>query len=371
MQFTIDKEKLSSLVQKVLNIVPSRATLPVLSNILIETSENKIFMKATDLDVSITSEAEANVDKDGEVTVPARMFAELIRELPAGEVYISSADNRVELKSEKGLYKIAGIPADEFPKFPEFNIEEEIKVPGDLICRMVRKTSFAVSRDETRPALNGILWKADKDSLNMVATNGHILSKMTRKGVSVPKLKDDIIVPTKALDYFVKLYGDSREEVGIIFGKDNLVLNIDGSILTTRLLDGPYPNYEQVIPSENDKRLIVERDDFVSLIRRVSILSNNITHQVKLGFSPSKITVSATNFDVGGEGHDEIQADYDGEELEIGYNANYLLEIVKQVDTPQAVVEFTGPTTAGVVKAVSYEDNEDYLYLVMPLRLTD
>ncbi|MCP4631361.1 MAG: DNA polymerase III subunit beta [candidate division Zixibacteria bacterium] len=371
MKFTISQDRLHTIVQKVLNIVPARSTLPVLSNVLVEVTESKLSMKATDLDISITSECQADVSKGGQITIPGRMFAELVRELPAGDITVSSADNRIEVKSEKGVYKLSGISAEEFPKLPDIDLAKEVKIPGNIFQKMIKKTSFSASRDETRPALNGILWRTEADKFTMVATNGHMLSKYTRNGISLQKLKKDIIVSPKALDYFTKLFGDSNADIGLIFSDDNLAFILDDTVLTTRLLDGPYPNFEQVIPKENDKKLIVEKGDFLSLVRRVAILSNNITHQVKLSFTKSRMVISATNFDVGGEAQDELAIDYKGDDIEIGYNANYIIEILKNVDTPQLVMELSGPTAAGIIKAVSYEENEDYLFLVMPLRLTE
>lgn len=370
MKITISREKLNDIVQKTLNIVPARSALPVLSNILFEAGENKILMKATDLDVSITSESEAKVEKQGRITVPGRMFAELVRELPEGEINITGKEKRIELKSEKGIYKLSGIDAEEFPRLPEVDTGKGVRMSGEVLRQMIRKTSFAVPKDD-RPALNGILWRAGDDKLTMVATNGHILSKITIAGITITGLEKDIIVPPKALEHFIKLYGDSQDDVELAFGEDNLIFSIGDTVLTTRLLEGPYPNYEQVIPKENDKKILLERDDFYSIIRRVAILSNSITHQVKLGFTKNKVTISATNYDIGGEAQDELALDYIGTELEIGYNANYLIDILKHVDTPQVAMELSGPTSAGVVKPISYNENEEYLFLIMPLRLTD
>ncbi len=371
MKFTISKDKLNSLVQKVLNIVPVRSTLPVLSNILLEADKDKVKMRATDLDVAITSELGADVKNKGTLTVPGRMFADLIRELPEGDVVITGVDKRIEVKSERGLYKIAGINADEFPRFPKIDFTDEVKIDTDVIKGMISKSIFAVSRDETRPALNGVLWKCDEGVLTMVATNGHILAKVEQSGLEVKGIEKGVIVPPKALEYFSKLSGDAPDEIGVVFASDNLVLNLGDTILTTRLIDGPYPNFEQVIPKEHNKRAVFDKDEFLALIRRVSILSNNITHQIKLVFGAESIEAMATNYDIGGEGRDEIAMDYQGEELEIGYNAIYLIDIMKHVETDQAVMEFTTGTAAALINSTSHPENQDYCFLIMPLRLAE
>jgi len=371
MKFNISKEKFYSLIQKVLDIAPVRSTMPGLSNIVIEVHKDKIKMKATDLEISITSESEAETTGHGQLSVPGRILAELVRELPAGQVMVAMVDNRLELKSERGVFKLAGVPVDSLPRIPEFDFANEVTVPGGTICRMIKKCVFAVSKEESRPALNGVLWRGVDKVLTMVATNGHILAKMSCGGTGIKKLEKDIIVSPKVLEHFVKLYGDLEKDIGLLFSADSLVFHFEGTVLATRLIDPPYPNFEQVIPKENDKKAMFDRDDFYSLLRRVAIVSNNITHQVKLGFSPNSLSVSAANFDVGAEGHDELGVEYNGTDLEIGYNSNYIMEIVKQVDTPRVLLEFTNATSAAVVKAESYEENEDYLFLIMPLRLVD
>lgn len=371
MKFAVEKEKLAEIVQKVLNVVPVRSTLPVLSNFLLETNEKQVSLKATDLDVSMTANVEAEVSKKGALAVPARPFADLVRELPSGKIDVSSTEDRLDIKCKGGRYKISGIPAEDFPALPEVYISKAVKLDGERLVRMIRKSLFAVSKDETRPALNGVLWHAEADKLLMVATDGHRLAKIEHAKTKIKRLTNDIIVPPKALDYFVRIFADYEGNIGVIFGESNLSFDFGDALLTTRLLEGPYPNYDQVIPKENVNKLVVARDDFGQTVRRVAILSNALTHQIKLSLKGTSMELMATNFDIGGEARETLPANYSGKEMDIGYNASYLLDVVKQVDSDELIFELDTPTTAGVARPNRYEENEEYMFLLMPLRLMD
>lgn len=371
MKFTVEKEKLAEVVQKVSNVVPARSTLPVLSNFLIEADEKVVRLKATDLDVSMSANVEADVSRKGALAVPARPLAELVKELPSGSLEVSSQEERLDIKSKGGRYKISGLPADEFPAFPDVYTNKGVKLDGDRLVRMIRKTLFAVSRDETRPALGGVLWQAEADKLTMVATDGHRLAKIEHKKTKIKRLTSDIIVPPKALDYFMRVFSEYGGEIEVIFGDNNVSFDFGDALLTTRLLEGPYPNYDQVIPKENVNKLVVARDDFGQTARRVAILSNALTHQIKLSVKGNSLEMMATNFDIGGEARESMAANYSGKEMDIGYNATYLLDIVKQIDSDEVIFELDTPTAAGVVKANRYEEDEEYQFLIMPLRLMD
>ncbi len=374
MKFTISKSQFEDVLQIVLNAIPSKTTLPILGNILVNADDDGITFSATDLDISVSTTLKLKPSKKGVFTIPAKTTNEIVRELPQSEIEVSVANNRVEMKAERGSYKVSGISPDEFPRLPDYKSAKEVKIAGKDIALMVKRTNFAVSMDETRPALNGILWQTSGDKMIMVATDGHRLARMRVDNSKLSGLTDDLIIPPKAMNYLTRLIGDRDVEIGVVFGEKNITFSIPkdedtNTIVSSRLIEGPYPNYEQVIPSENDKRMIVNRDELHAAVKRVSILSNSLTHQVRFVMDKNKLELSATNVDLGGEAKETLPCEYEGERLELGYNANYVIDVMKQMESEEVVFELSTPVAAGIIYAS--DRKEDYLCLIMPLRLAE
>jgi DNA polymerase-3 subunit beta len=369
MKFTVTTGKIQASLAAVTSVVPTKLTLPVLGNILIEAGSKQLKLSATDLEISITTTLEANLVKKGSIAIPARTFTDIISALPETEIEIEAVSNRIEMRFAGGDYKISGMSAEEFPKLPEVNLSKEIKLPAQLFQRMVTKSSFAVSSDETRPALNGVLWQSSGEKMKMVATDGHRLAKIQVDNTKLQGLYDDVIIPPRALNLVTKLADDGASEVGVIFGENNIVFVCGANTIASRLIEGPYPNYEQVIPASNDNVLLVSKSQLAESVRRVAILSNALTRQVKFSIGAEELKLSATNVDLGGEATETIPCSYDGKEMEIGYNANYVIDILKQIDGDEAKFALSSPVAAGVVTSVDNKD--DYLCLIMPLRLAD
>jgi len=244
MKFSLPKSKLAACLQSVLQVVPTKSTLPILTNVLIEALEGKLKISATDLDMSITGTVPCTVVKKGSAALPARILFEIVRELPESDLTIESINSRVELKIANGSYKIASVSADDFPKVPAVNTKKEIRVPAALLVNMIRRTTFACSQDETRPALNGVLWQTKGDRMQMVATDGHRLAKAAVENAKLKGMSEDIIIPPKVLNLIPKFAESENEEVGIIFGENNIIFNLGDTVLTSRLIEGPYPNFE-------------------------------------------------------------------------------------------------------------------------------
>ncbi len=370
MKFSLPKSKLAGCLQSVLQVVPTKSTLPILTNVLIEALDGKLKISATDLDMSITGTVVCDVVKKGSVALPARILFDIVKELPEADITIESVNSRVEVKIANGSYKIASVSPDDFPKLPGVNTKKEIKINGSDFVAMIKKTTFACSTDETRPALNGILWQTKGDKMQMVATDGHRLAKASVDNPKLKGLNEDIIVPPKVLNLIPKFSEGEIGEIGIIFGENNIIFNLGDTILTSRLIEGPYPNFEQVIPTKNDKKMQVSKTDLGGAVRRVSILSNALTHQVKFGLKKSKLTLSTSNADVGGEGVEAIECDFEGESVEIGYNATYVSEILGKIDSDDVIFELSSPVAAGLVYSTEVS-KEDFLCLIMPLRLAE
>ena len=370
MKFSVPKSRLSGYLQYVLQVVPSKSTLPILTNVLIEALEDKVKLSATDLDISISTSVDCIVTKKGSISMPARILFEIIKELPESEVVFETSGTRVEIKIPNGSYRIGTVAAEDFPKLPAVNTKKEIKISGTDLVRMIRKTTFACSDDETRPALNGVLWQTKGDKMQMVATDGHRLAKFAVENPKLKGLYEDVIVPPKVLDIITKLLPSESGELGIIFGENNIIFDMGDIILSSRLIEGPYPNFDQVIPLDSDKKMTVSKNDLASAVRRVSILSNALTHQVKFSLKENTLTLSTANADMAGEGQEELECDYVGEEIELGYNATYIADVLGKIDGDEVVFELSTPVAAALAYSPEVP-KEDFLCLVMPLRLAD
>lgn len=371
MKFTLPKNRILASVQSVMNAVPTRTTLPILSNMLLEASGSKLTLAATDLDVSVISGFGISSTKRGTLTIPARTFYDILRELPECDVEMQITENRMELRAERGNYKLSGIPSEEYPKLPTINLAKEIRMGGGDLQKMIRKTIFAVSTDETRPALNGVLWQTSGNQMQMVATDGHRLAKISLKNTKLKGLHEDIIIPPKVLNLLSKLLGDDENEIGIIFGENNIIFNLGDTVLASRLIEGPYPNFDQVIPKQNGKKLVVNKDSLTGAVRRMSILANTLTHQVKFSVKKDDLELSSANFDLGGEAKENLPCDYVGDPMDIGYNASYVLDVLKQMEGNEVVFELGSPISAGKIYSSEKKEGEDYLCLLMPLRLAE
>ncbi len=370
MKFSIPKSKLSGYMQYILQVVPTKSTLPILTNILIEALENKIKLSATDLDISISTSIDCVVNKKGSISMPARILFDIVKELPETEISFETSGTRVEIKIPNGSYRIGTVAAEDFPKLPAVNTKKEIRISGMDLIKMIRKTTFACSDDETRPALNGVLWQTKGDQMQMVATDGHRLAKFAVENKKLKGLHEDVIIPPKVLDLIPKLLPGDSSDVGIIFGENNIIFNMGDIILSSRLIEGPYPSFEQVIPVDNDKKIAVSKNDLAGAVRRVSILSNALTHQVKFSIKKNLLTLSTANADMGGEGKEMIECDYTGDEIELGYNATYITDVLSKIDGEEVIFELSSAVAAALVYSPEVS-KEEFLCLVMPLRLSD
>lgn len=369
MKFTITRERLHEGLSAVTATVPTKTTLPVLANVLLEAGDDGLRISGTDLDIAVSTAIPAEIDEAGAVTIPAKKLSEIVRELPSAAIRVTgSGEQRVNLECGRSKFKLLGIPKEEFPAFPAVSFEESWTVTSGDLQRLITHVAFAASTEESRPILNGVLWELKGDRMRMVATNGHRLARMdvpaAGKGTAA-----ELIVPPKALDQVRRLFGPG-EEIEIAKSDNHLGFRSGTTVVYTRLIEGPYPNYEQVIPKDNDKACTVEKDGMSSALRRVGVVASDQTHRVRLQFNGGACKFSVNTPDLG-EAQDEIAVTYDGEPLEIGFNANYLLEILKVMPTDEVRLTFKAPERAATVEPVGWDDPASYMCLVMPLRLVD
>ena len=368
MKFTITREQLQGGLLAVASSVPTRTTLPVLSNILVEATKDGVRLAGTDLDIAVSTVVSAEVEAEGAVTLPAKKLVEIVRELPSAAIGISSAgEQRVTLECGQSRFKLLGIPRDEFPSFPPVSFDESWKMTSGDMQNLINHVAFAASTEESRPILNGVLWEMREDRMRMVATNGHRLAKMDIP-VSGPT-SADFIVPPKALEQIRRLFGPT-DEMDVARSENHLGFRAGHTLVYTRLIEGPYPNYEQVIPRDNDKAATIDKQSLASAIRRVGVVASDQTHRVRLSFASGTLKFSVSTPDLG-EAQDEIQVTYDGEALDIGFNATYLLELLKYMPTDEVRFTLKAPERAATIEPVGWDDPASYLCLVMPLRLVD
>ena len=370
MRFTIAREKLQEGLTAVAASNTAKTTLPGLANNLVETTHRGIRLSGTDLDIAVSTEVAADVESQGAITIPAKKLAEIARELPPSPVKIAAAgEQRVTLECGRSRFKLLGLPRDEFPTFPSVRFNESWKVRSGDLQKLISHTAFAVSTEESRPILNGVLWELRPELMRMVATNGHRLAKMELPITSTVAANNDLIVPPKALDQIRRLF-PAEEELEIARGDNHLGFRSPFTSVFTRLIEGPYPNYEQVIPKDNDRVAIADKQALAGALKRMSVIASDQTHRIRMSFNAGMVKFSVQTPDLG-EAQDELPLRYTGDPLDIGFNATYLLEILRYLPTEEVKLTFKAPERASTIEPEGWNDPAKYLCLVMPLRLVD
>jgi len=370
MRFTISREKLQEGLNAVSASIPTKTTLPVLANILVETTDRGIRLSGTDLDIAVSTEVAADVEASGAVTIPAKKLSELARELPPAPVKIAAlGEQRITLECGRSKFKLLGLPRDEFPTFPVVRFNESWRIKSGDLQKLIGATVFAVSTEESRPILNGVLWELRPEQMRMVATNGHRLAKMETPIVASNAPASDLIVPPKALEQVRRLF-PAEEELEVARGENHIGFRSPLTAVYTRLIEGPYPNYDQVIPRDNDKYAIADKNALISALKRMSVIASDQTHRIRMAFNSGMLKFSVTTPDLG-EAQDELPIRYDGDQLEIGFNASYLLEILRFMPTDEIRLTFKAPERAATIEPEGWSDPATYMCLVMPLRLMD
>ena len=370
MRFTISREKLQEGLAAVTASIPTKTTLPVLANILVEATDKGIRLSGTDLDIAVTTEVAADVESTGAITIPAKKLSEIARELPPAPVKIAAAgEQRITLDCGRAHFKLLGLPRDEFPTFPTVRFNDSWRIRSGDLKKLIEHTSFAVSTEESRPILNGVLWELRSDMMRMVATNGHRLAKMEMPIKTSGAPSSDLIVPPKALEQIRRLFPED-EELEIARGENHLGFRSPFTAVYTRLIEGPYPNYDQVIPRDNNRVAIADRAALTSALRRMSVIASDQTHRIRLSFNAAMLKFSVQTPDLG-EAQDELAVRYTGDPLDIGFNANYVLEILRYIPTDEVRLTFKAPERAATLEPEGWSDSASYLCLVMPLRLLD
>ncbi|MEX0944533.1 MAG: DNA polymerase III subunit beta [Balneolaceae bacterium] len=367
MKFNVSSKDLNDGLSAVIGAVPTKATLPILETILFESEEGRLKLTATDLEISIIEYINAEIEEEGSIAIPARRLLETLRQLPDIPVFFEVDENQnVEFKTDKGKYKLVGEEADDFPEIPNMDEGLQLTTSTDLIQNAIDRTMFAVSTDDLRPAMMGVFFDIGSSESKFVATDGHRLVKYVNRDFTSEK-PIAFIVPDKALHLVSKsLDGDDCD---LTISEDHAQFHSGNTIVITRLINEQYPNYESVIPRDNDKILLIDKAQMLSTVRRVSVFSSSTTRQIRLQVQKDKLTIRAEDLDMSSEAKETISCDYSADEMEIGFNAKYLADVLNNVDGDEAKFEFSTPNRAGIVKPAKEDDSEQMLMLVMPVML--
>ncbi len=363
MKFTISKQSFIDALSQVQHVVTNRTTLPILSNVLIEAVGNQLRLTTTDLDVGVMGSVEAKVEKEGATTLPVKRLASIVRELPAETIEVSvDSKNHATIKCGPSFFKIIGLGDDEFPPLPTFDEFKEFKIPQQTLLDALKKTSYAISTDETRYVLNGIFVQFKEGKMSLVATDGRRLA-MVEHDLEFPASNEcDVIIPSKAVNELQRLL---NTEGGVIMRltDSQVSFEINGNLLVSKLIEGNYPNYRQVIPSNTTERVQISREAFLETVSRVSILATDNSSSVKLAFGPNKVEVMANTQDVG-EAFESIVVDYGGKEFAIAFNPEFLMAPLKNLSEPEIYLDMIDEMSPGVVRI-----DGSFLYVIMPMRV--
>ena len=364
MKFSVSKEKLLEGLQTVQNVVSTRTTLPILSNVLLQAADGQLRFTTSDLDVGIRAGVEANIEKSGATTLPARRLLSIVRELPASEITVEvDSKNVASIRSGPSFFKILGLPEEEFPPLPKFENAKTFTLRQKDLREALKKTSYAISTDETRYVLNGILFSFRDNKLTLVATDGRRLALVDIE-LEFPRSNEgDVILPTKAVNEIARLLTDDGE-IKLSIGENQAAFEVNGTLLVSKLIEGNYPNYRQVIPAETKERVTLERALFLDAVHRVSLLSSEKSNSVKLVFSKNNLEIAANTPDVG-EARESLAIQYKGRDFAIAFNPEFLMAPLKNLAVDEVFLDLIDEMSPGVIKIQG-----PFLYVIMPMRIS-
>lgn len=364
MKFKITKEKFIEGLQQVQHVVSTRTTLPILSNVLLEASGDRIRLTTTDLDVGVRGSVTAEVEESGATTLPARKLASIVRELPSSEVVVEVNENNVaSIHAGPSFFRILGLSEDEFPPLPDFQNAKQFRVEQKRLRDGLKKTSYAISTDETRYVLNGILCSFKNNSLTLVATDGRRLAMVDHELEFPEDQETEIIVPTKAIVELQRLLADAGE-VEIRVSENQISFELNGYLLTSKLIEGNYPNFRQVIPAETRHRVTMDRETLHETVHRVALLTSDKSSSIKLVFTEDNVEIMANSPDVG-EARESIPVSYKGEDMSVAFNPEFLMAPLRNLEVDEVHMDLIDEMSPGVLRI-----NEPFLYVLMPMRVT-
>lgn len=372
MRFIVSTSILLKQLQAISGASSSSTVLPILENFLFEIKDNVLTISATDLQTSMVTSLPIEAKEEGRVAMPSKILIETLKTLPDQPVAFS-VDNQtlaIEISAGDGKYKLSGENADDFPKIPVVDNASSVNIPASVLAEAINKTIFAVSNDELRPAMSGVLVQLGEQSTTFVATDAHKLVRYRRTDVTAEQ-SASLILPKKALSLLKSALPAEDIGISIEYNSTNAFFKFNNIRLICRLVDERYPDYEAVIPQVNPNKLTLDRQIFLNSLRRVVIFANKTTHQVRLRISGSELNISAEDLDFSNEAHERLSCQFEGDDMEIGFNAKFLVEMLTNLDSEEVVLEMSTPNRAGLLLPAITEEHEDILMLVMPVMLNN
>ncbi len=365
MKFQTDKASLLKGVQTVQSIVSTKNIIPIISHILLDAKKEKLTLTTADIDIGIAIQSfiAITAQEEGSITVPAKKFFEIIKELPSAPISINvKKNNMVIIDCEKCQFKLLGMPKDEFPKIPDFSKKEYLTINQSKLKNMLKLTSFAMSKDETRYILNSVLFEIKDDKLRLVSTDGRRLATI-EEGISAPKTPNrQLIIPSKTIQELNRILSEEGD-IKIMFGENQMAFELDNTLITSRLIDGEFPNYEQVIPKEEKQKLKINREALTAAIKRMSLYTTQESLCVRFDIFKDKLVLSKNTQDLG-EAREEIDIAYAGKELTIGFNPAFILDAVKELTQDEVAFEVTDSEKPAVLR------EQRYVYIILPMHIT-
>jgi len=370
MKFIVNSSYLLKQLSHINGVITTNPVVPILENFLFDVEKSKLTVTASDLQTSMITELQIESKEKGNIAVPARILLDTLKNLPDQPVTFSVDESTysIEISSDNGRYKLAGENATDFPKVPAVSNDFNAVLSSDVLGRAINNSIFATSSDELRPAMTGVYVNLGEKNSTFVATDGHRLVRYRRADVKADK-GSAIIVPRKALNLLKATLPSENTDVSIDFNTSNAFFRFNNIRMICRLIDERFPDYENVIPSVNPIKMTISRTEFLGSLKRISIYANKTTHQVRLKITGSELQVSAEDIDFSNEANERLSCEHDGEDIEIGFNARFLVEMLSNLDSEQVTLNMSVPNKAGLIVPVEKDKNEDILMLVMPVML--
>ncbi|MFV0540526.1 MAG: DNA polymerase III subunit beta [Aestuariibaculum sp.] len=370
MKFIVSSTYLLKQLQVLGGVINSSNTLPILDNFLFELNNSKLTVSASDLETTMSSTLDVESDNEGSIALPARLLLDTLKTFPEQPLtFVVEENNTVEISSNYGKYALAYANGSEFPKAVELDNPSSTIIMGDVLATAISKTIFAAGNDDLRPVMSGVFFQFSTESLTFVATDAHKLVKYSREDLKASQTTE-FIMPKKPLNLLKGILAGNEENVTIEYNDSNAKFTFDNSTLICRLIDGKYPNYEAVIPKENPNKLLIDRTQFLNSVRRVSIFSNKTTHQIRLKIAGAELNISAEDIDYSNKAEERLTCDYQGDDMQIGFNSRFLTEMLNNLSAQEVQLEMSLPNRAGILTPTDgLEEGEKVTMLVMPVML--
>ena len=370
MKFIVSSSYLLKQLQVLGGVINNSNTLPILDNFLFELEHSKLTVSASDLETTMASTLEVESDSEGSVAIPAKLLLETLKTFPEQPLtFVIEDNNTIEISSNHGKYALAYASADDFPKAISLDSPSTTTLGADILATAISKTIFAAGNDDLRPVMSGVFFQFSTESLTFVATDAHKLVKYSRTDVTANETAE-FIMPKKPLNLLKGILAGSDEDVTIEYNDSNAKFSFENSVLICRLIDGKYPNYEAVIPKENPNQLTISRNQFLNSVRRVSIFSNKTTHQIRLKIAGAELNISAEDVDYSNKAEERLTCDYQGDDMQIGFNSRFLSEMLSNLNAEDIQLEMSKPNRAGILTPIDgLDEGETVTMLVMPVML--